>query len=102
MMNHENPPSAPAPGVYTPPQERSTHGRSSGAARSAPGALPEFGYTDAEWQQRLKVTVEEATRKRDARRAERLEFQRRRAYGLELRHAAKLARNGEGALEESA
>ncbi|MET8150240.1 hypothetical protein ACIBSW_13115 [Actinoplanes sp. NPDC049668] len=45
-----------------------------------------------DWEARLRAAVEETLRKRAQRRDERAEFKRRRDYGLQQRHAAKLAR----------
>lgn len=49
-------------------------------------------FEPIDWEARLRAAVEETLRKRAQRRAERLEFQTRRAYGLQQRHAAKLQR----------
>lgn len=49
-------------------------------------------FEPIDWEARLRAAVEETLRKRAKRRAERLEFQTRRNYGLQARHAAKLAR----------
>jgi hypothetical protein len=46
-----------------------------------------------DWDARLQAAVEETLRKRAQRKAERLEFKRRRDYGLKARYAAKEARN---------
>ncbi|MCO8272699.1 hypothetical protein M1L60_19070 [Actinoplanes sp. TRM 88003] len=43
------------------------------------------------WDERFRVAVEQAARRREARRAERQEFARRRAHGLIDRNAARLA-----------
>lgn len=87
----ENRTSAPAPGVYTPPQERSTHGCSSGAAEEHPRSKEHFAPTD--WEARLAEAVAKNQQRRAQQRAERAEKAERRNYGLAQRHARKLARN---------
>lgn len=52
----------------------------------------DLGYSDEEWEKRLRAAVAETLRKRQQRRAERAEFKRRRDHGLAARHSAKLAR----------
>lgn len=49
-------------------------------------------FEPIDWEGRLRAAVEETLRKRAQRRAERVETKRRRDYGLQQRHAAKLAR----------
>lgn len=44
--------------------------------------------------ERVQQFIEEATRRREARRRAQAAFAERRAYGLEKRHAAKLAHSG--------
>lgn len=46
-----------------------------------------------EWQERLADMARQAIAKKQAKRAERAEFKRRRTLGLKQRHAQKLARN---------
>jgi hypothetical protein len=46
-----------------------------------------------DWEQRLRAAVEQTLARRIAQRDERADKQRRRNYGLEQRHARKLARN---------
>lgn len=46
-----------------------------------------------DWEERLRIAVEETLRKRELRRQERQEFKARRDAGLEIRHRTKLARN---------
>lgn len=46
-----------------------------------------------EWQRRLESAVAEHVRKRTAKSKRRAELAERRAYGLMMRHAAKLSRN---------
>jgi hypothetical protein len=112
----ENRPSAPAPGVNPPPQERSTAGRSPGAEEEherskehwlpdrvlprpnpVPDVVDERGVaTDIkpiDWEARIQAAVAETLQKRQARRAERQELDVRRQAGLTARHARKLARN---------
>ncbi|GAB2596464.1 hypothetical protein Aab01nite_71730 [Paractinoplanes abujensis] len=43
------------------------------------------------WEERLRAAVEDSTRRRRAREAERREFARRRAHGLIDRNAVRLA-----------
>jgi hypothetical protein len=49
--------------------------------------------TEQEWLERLQRITDEAARKRMAKLMMREERKRARAYGLPIRHAAKLARN---------
>jgi len=58
--------------------------------------MTEFEPTD--WQARLAERTAAYLAQRDRRKAERQEFQRRRAYGLAQRHAQKLALNRAEAL----
>lgn len=67
---------------------------------SGAASQPDAGEPDAseafiavDWQRRLQAAVEQTIARRVARRAERAEFKRRRDYGLQQRHARKLARN---------
>lgn len=48
--------------------------------------------TDQEWQERLRRAVEETLRRRAAKVRQRQGHAQARAYGLQQRHAAKLAR----------
>lgn len=83
-----NRPSAPAPGLYTQPQERSTHGRSQGAVEEHSGARS----TQDEWQQRLAEQCAAAVARRRQRKTDRDHHMGARTHGLRLRHHRKLAR----------
>lgn len=53
---------------------------------------PRADMEPIDWEARLRASVEETLRKREAKRAERQMFAVRRMHGLAARHAAKLAR----------
>lgn len=99
--------SAPAPGVYTPPQERSTHGCSSGAAEEHPRSkehpVDEKAVYDltVELNQRLDKAMADYKARQERTKAQRAEFARRRAAGLIQRYAAKAARNRRAQQDET-
>jgi hypothetical protein len=86
----ENRPGAPAPGLYTQPQERSTAGRSSEACEEHPRSKEHFEPTD--WEGRLREAVAKTLAEKAQRKAERQELALRRMHGLAARHKAKLER----------
>jgi hypothetical protein len=85
----ENRPGAPAPGVNTPPQERSTAGRSSEAGEEQGRSEEHFNI---DWDARLKDAVAKTLQEKERRKAERQELALRRMHGLAARHKAKLDR----------